>query len=362
MSLCLSMIVRDEAHVIERCLASVLPVIDAWAIVDTGSTDDTVGVIERFFARAKIPGSVYLSEWRNFGANRTEALELARRTATTHSLTIDADETLEFASGCEALRSCAGDCVELRHFVPGASFWLPKVTRNALPFRYEGVLHEYLTCASAYDLGRLSGFAVRGHFDSARNRLTPEVKYSLDARVLERELATDPDNARNWFYLGQSYRDARCFERAAEAYRKRIRLGGWEEEIWYARYQLGACLERMGQVAEARASYLEAVTTRKRAEPRLELARLAVGEGDWYAARDWARRAVECPFPVSDRLFVSEDVYTWRARDALAVANYWCGDRAACAAICWELLAGDLPASERERVQKNLDYCARNPT
>ena len=34
----LCMIVKNEAHVIERCLASVLPLIDKWSIVDTGST------------------------------------------------------------------------------------------------------------------------------------------------------------------------------------------------------------------------------------------------------------------------------------------------------------------------------------
>jgi hypothetical protein len=37
--LCLVMIVRNEAPVIRRCLASVLPIIDLWVVVDTGSID-----------------------------------------------------------------------------------------------------------------------------------------------------------------------------------------------------------------------------------------------------------------------------------------------------------------------------------
>ncbi len=32
-TVCLNMIVRDEAHVIERCLASVRPYIDSWVIL-----------------------------------------------------------------------------------------------------------------------------------------------------------------------------------------------------------------------------------------------------------------------------------------------------------------------------------------
>ena len=42
----LCMIVKDEARVIERCLASVLPLIDNWVIVDTGSTDGTQELIK----------------------------------------------------------------------------------------------------------------------------------------------------------------------------------------------------------------------------------------------------------------------------------------------------------------------------
>ena len=37
--ICLTMIVKDEAKIIERCLSSVLDYIDYWIICDTGSTD-----------------------------------------------------------------------------------------------------------------------------------------------------------------------------------------------------------------------------------------------------------------------------------------------------------------------------------
>jgi glycosyltransferase involved in cell wall biosynthesis len=43
--LCLSMIVKNEAAVIARCLESVRPCVGAWAIVDTGSTDGTQQIV-----------------------------------------------------------------------------------------------------------------------------------------------------------------------------------------------------------------------------------------------------------------------------------------------------------------------------
>ncbi|WP_197911988.1 glycosyltransferase [Kineobactrum salinum] len=85
------MIVRDEAAVIERCLASVRPYIDYWVIVDTGSIDDTPARIRA--ALADIPGELYHCRWRDFGFNRSDALERARGKAD-YLLFLDADEQL----------------------------------------------------------------------------------------------------------------------------------------------------------------------------------------------------------------------------------------------------------------------------
>ena len=74
-TICLNMIVKNEAHVIERCLASARPLIDAWCIVDTGSSDGTQGTIRALMAG--IPGTLHERPWKNFGHNRTEALQLA---------------------------------------------------------------------------------------------------------------------------------------------------------------------------------------------------------------------------------------------------------------------------------------------
>jgi glycosyltransferase involved in cell wall biosynthesis len=79
--ICLNMIVRDEAHVIERCLASVKPYIDHWVIVDTGSVDDTPARIAS--ALAGVPGTLHHRPWRDFGHNRSEALALAKPHGTT---------------------------------------------------------------------------------------------------------------------------------------------------------------------------------------------------------------------------------------------------------------------------------------
>ena len=90
-TICLSMIVKNEAHVIQRCLDSVKTFIDHWVIVDTASTDGTQDLIRRVMA--EIPGLLVERPWVDFAFNRNEALSLAR-TRADYTLLIDADDDL----------------------------------------------------------------------------------------------------------------------------------------------------------------------------------------------------------------------------------------------------------------------------
>lgn len=73
MTIALSMIVKNEAPVIARCLASVRPLIDYWLIVDTGSTDGTQDLVREILH--DVPGMLYERRWHDFATNRNEALD-----------------------------------------------------------------------------------------------------------------------------------------------------------------------------------------------------------------------------------------------------------------------------------------------
>ena len=77
--MCLCMIVKNEAHIIKETLNNILKYIDYWVISDTGSTDGTQEIIKEFFEQKKIPGELVENEWKNFGHNRTLALEAAQK-------------------------------------------------------------------------------------------------------------------------------------------------------------------------------------------------------------------------------------------------------------------------------------------
>jgi tetratricopeptide (TPR) repeat protein len=351
------MIVKDESHVIRRCLDSVMPLIDTWVIVDTGSTDGTQDVIRSHLAAAGKQGVLYERPFRDFGTNRTEALELARNRAR-YSFIIDADEVLSTSTGF-ALPNLTADAYQTLHRsgTTDTYFWLIQLVRNALPWRYEGVLHEALACVAPHRTERLEGFTIQGLFDSARNRLPREEKYMRDARVLEDALVREPNNSRYVFYLGQSYRDAGQYEKSLHAYARRAKMGGWEEEAWFAQYQFARNLERLQRRAEAIEAYLAAFQRRpSRAEPLYELARMLRESKDFQLAHLFADRARRIP-RADDTLFVDESVYRWRCLDEYSVAAYWLGQFTECAEASRRLLTeGHLPAEHRNRIEKNLTF------
>ena len=351
------MIVKDEAAVIERCLSAVVPYIDAWLIVDTGSTDDTRARIERFMEGAGKPGEVVRRPWVDFGTNRSEALALSRSWAN-FSLVIDADEVFEASAGF-SWPSLEGDAYQILHAQSGSDtrFYLTQLLRNSLPFRYQGVLHEVVVCDAPHRLEKIEGALITGFFDSARNQDGPAQKYAKDAQILERSLENDPDNARYAFYLAQSYRDAGQREKAADAYEKRSHINGFEEEAWYAELMRARLLEKLGRWEPALAAYLAAYERRpSRAETLCDLSRLHREKGQHHLAHLFANAAIQLEMP-GDILFVEQDAYRWRAQDELAVSDYYLGRYAESLAASEKLLgSGDLPASERVRVQRNLEF------
>lgn len=350
--ICLNMIVKDEVPVIERCLASVRPWIDTWVIVDTGSSDGTQTLVQR--ALQGIKGELHERPWCNFAHNRNEALDLARSKAD-YILFIDADEQLLVPAGFRwPLLSSDGYLLTCR--MNDHEYQRNALIAAQVAWRWEGVLHEYLTAPQHNGWSHLQGPQIFVSHDGARGR-DPST-YLKDIAVLEDALRTEPQNTRYAFYLAQSLRDANYLEQSREAYRRRARMGGWEEEVWYSLYQVAALTERLGEPASSvRDAYLEAYAGRpNRAEPLHDLARFHRMRSEFALAHLYAQQAVQIPRP-KDLLFVDASVYEWRALDELAVSAYYVNAMEQGRVAIKALLDGKkYPASEHRRMEANREF------
>ncbi|MGQ0846299.1 MAG: glycosyltransferase [Sporichthyaceae bacterium] len=354
-TLCLNMIVRNEAAIVERCLRAAAPHVDCYVVLDTGSTDDTVAIVERVMAEEGVPGLVAHGEFHDFEQARNCALEAART----------ADLAFDYLLLCDADMDLRVEDLEFREHLTAPAYRL--LQRNAsigyqnlrllhrnVPARYVGVTHEFL------DIGPEQAQSLDGawFWDHAEGS-SRAVKFERDIALLTAALREDPSNARYVFYLAQSYRDCGRHREAQETYRRRVALGGWEEEVWYSLLQIAWLAELLEQDEPAVAdAYLTAYQFRPtRAEPLVALARWYRENGRRFAlAHLVADRARHLPRP-SDLLFLDESTYAWRARDEYAIAAYWIGEYAASAEVSSALLADPaLPQEQRERVQGNLRF------
>lgn len=318
--ICLNMIVKDESKVIERCLKSVIPIIDYWVIVDTGSTDGTQEIIKKYMK--DIPGELHEEPWQNFEYNRNHALKLTKDKAD-YVFFIDADEQLRFDKDF-MMPKLEKDFYHVMIEYGGSRYTRVLLIKSCLDWEWKGVVHEALYCDDAKSSGILKSIANVVTSDGCRS-YDPSI-FLKDAKLLEDALKKDPKNTRNAFYLAQSYRDAGKHLESIKAYEKRSKMGGWDQEVFWSLYQIGLMRENLKMDLDSiEDSYYAAYVYRpNRAEPLYRLANYYRMQGKYNKCYAIAKLALTIPYP-SDLLFVEDWIYQWGLLMEYSVSAYWSG-------------------------------------
>lgn len=346
MTVCLNMIVKNEAKVIERCLASVMPFIDCWIIADTGSTDGTQKLILKFLQ--SIPGELHERPWVDFGHNRNEVLALSKDKAD-YQLFIDADERL-IASDTFQLPRLTHDCYFTNtHQENGSTYYRLLLIKSRLNWRWEGVIHEELVSDQVETKAILEGlvnFSISS--DGARSQ-DPD-KYLKDAALLEKA----PPTARNITFLALSYEKAGKLDLALQNYQRRISLGGWEEEIFYALYRI-ASVEALLKKPTFVESYISAHLYRpSRAEPLYWLGQYAISVKNYLLGYLLSSYSRSIPRP-SDTVYVEDSVYDYNILLQFAQCARKIGRFEEAAPVYLKLLSNkNLPPSKRALAREEL--------
>lgn len=351
-TICLNMIVRNEAHIVTEVLDAVAPFINFWVIVDTGSDDGTQSKIRNHMARLGVPGEVHERSWRNFGENRSEALQLAQGHSD-YIWVMDADDTVR---GRPDFTRLSADVYSMR-ISDGLLYWRRQLFRDGMPWRYVGVVHEYADCTEPFREERLEGdYFIESRRLGARNK-DPK-KYERDRDLLLAEVERDPTNERSAFYLAESYFNLGDFTNARIWSERRAQMGGWEEEKFYALCQVARSMFSLGEPwPEVLDAYLRAWEFRPtRAEPLHAVAAEYRARGAYQLGHLFAQRAAAIPLPEDDILFVDASVYRWRALDEQSVCASWTGRHEESFTLCRELLnRSDIPDDDRRRIAINRD-------
>ena len=355
----LCMIVKNESHVILECLNSVYKHLDYWVISDTGSTDNTKELITNFFNEKNIPGEFADLDWKGFGHNRTHSLNACKGKAD-YAWVIDADDYLE--GELVLPQTTEIDSYTLRIGKgPDFTWWRNQIFKTDAGWKYVGVLHEYAATDKPNPkiVKHEGNYKINARTTGARNvGITGIEKYSRDAETIKAALVDEPDNARYWFYLAQSYFDSQQFAKSEEAYMKRVSYGGWPEEVYYSLYRVAICKAlREKEWHEIHEAFLSAYNYRPtRAEPLFHLAQIYRMKMNMPAiAYIYAKMAADIPYPKNDILFIPDQLYRFSILDELAAVSYYAGrpdvGYQACKIILDENRA---PESEIPRITENF--------
>lgn len=333
------MIVKNEAHCLARCLESVRGIADEIVVADTGSTDDTVAIAERFGATVlRIP-------WEDdFAKARNAAIQSATGDWLLH---LDADEMLD-AEGARRIRwlvdqdGSGADAVELTLAnycdEPRAWRWAPvrlgdpyargrsgyiavgllRLFRNHRGFEYREPVHENITESVLEKGGKVRREDILIHhygYDPAKHR-TGE-KAALYLAIARKKMGERPGDTKAIHDFAEQALACNHTDDAETACRRALDIDPLELN---AASTLANILLNRGDYAEARV-LLEGLVAGGIAPPHVlsALGAIACREGRLDEAQDHLEAVLEAaPHTVMARLYLAR-VYDQlgRPEDAL---------------------------------------------
>ena len=243
LSVCL--VVRNEARQIVDCMESIKVVADEIVVVDTGSADNTVGLVTEWGRRNGALSAMKILPVGNrfhdsdgdfdFGAAKTFAFQNATKD---YVMWIDATDRIS-------------DQIMLKRrfievtFAKDVIITIPTRTPSGHAFNrlriaqrdkstMVGRIHEYMWVS---DITGLSRIHINVPIDNDKS--TRDLSRNL--RLLKKEFDREP-SARNAFYLGNTCFGMRKYDEAIEWFRKRVYSYEWADEYAEEYYKSLECI------------------------------------------------------------------------------------------------------------------------
>lgn len=249
--------IKNESKIIKRCLDSIINICDSICITDTGSTDDTLFLIKDYFKDKKIPYIIFNDTWSNFGLNRTNSYNNANIFSDIlkknifgdiytnyYGLLLDADMILESKKfdniQKNSLKHNGYTIMQYNNSIIYSNIRIIKLYSN---WKCIGLTHEYWDGNDVSSL-TFENIAINDIGDGG----SKNDKYERDIKLLSDGIKLEPNNSRYYFYLAQSYKDNKNYLESIKYYKMRIKMGGWDEEIYISYLNISEAYILLGDI------------------------------------------------------------------------------------------------------------------
>lgn len=332
---------------------------DGVFVLDTGSSDDTVKILEKSGAIVKTEN---IMPWR-FDTARNRALSLVPDDADI-CVSVDIDEVflpgwrqkLEKAAADNPganLFSCYYAWSQNKDGSDGITFYIKKIHRRS-GFVWKGIVHEVVSPMPGV---RLVECEIPGakliHMpddDKSRAQYLP---------LLEQAVKEDPENDRNSFYLGREYyfrgKNAECVRELTR--HLALPSACWDEERSASRRFLANAYARLGDDKNALKSYIMSAGEYPFSrEPWIALGKYFYGKENWEGVIFAIGEALKIEKPSTSYLNDPESFSSY-PYDVLSIAYYKTGQVALAASAAERALS---LSPDDARIRGNLDFFREN--
>jgi tetratricopeptide (TPR) repeat protein len=232
--------VKNGGAQFENMLIKNLNIIDRWTILDTGSTDETLEIINRVLVGKK-KGNLYQEPFLNFKDSRNRCLDLAgtncKFTCMLDDTYIIEDELRDFLNIVRGDQF--SDSFSLYIKSHDSEYVSNRIVKTDRKLRYIYKIHESITSENNVNVivpmhkSRIMDFRC----DYMEERTMTRKNYDL--QLLFEELVENPNVPRHLYYIAQTYNVMGKFDLAYEYYLKRIN----HPEEGFLQEKIDACFE-----------------------------------------------------------------------------------------------------------------------
>lgn len=341
-TICLCMIMKNEASIITKCLESVANYISYWVINDNGSTDNTVEIVTNFFKKKNIPGKLLTDSWVGFAHNRSFVFKEAERSSNCDWMyVIDADDHLATPLYIPDEPKDADSFIINIQEGPNVMQTRQQLFRIGLDWVYAAIVHEYPASKKfkAEKVKVCKTDKIRVIASRGGDRSKDPLKYWKDAILMEKDLVrvkAQKNNLPHWekgleerylYYICQSWHDFGKYDDCIKWAEQRVKVNGFKEEIYRAYLLKGRCLKYLHKDPNEITKALNECIKYDpyRAEGYFDLVDFYVNNEQWKEADELIKKVVKMKRP-GDKLFIVEDyTYKFGAKKEAAWISYKLG-------------------------------------
>ena len=328
------LMLKNESQRIMVTLKTLQGFITGLIVFDTGSTDDTIKIVQDWCDENKIPLHLKQGVFVDFSASRNVLLDFAD-TIEGYDFLLSLDCNDELQNGPKLLEECERFSKMPEKVFMVRQRWLSgtfinkylnaRLTKVNHGWRYKKRVHEYLAPPDGAILNRPNVseevvlYQNRNDDDDKTHR-----RFVRDKAFLSEDVKEYGDS-RDIFYLAQTLSGLGEYDEALAMYHRRSEIleGFWEERFHSYLRSAELYITKKNDLDTAIANYIKAAMIDFRAEPLVALGKIYRERQDYMLSYMFLSAACKLDYPHSNILFVAERDYTFERWQQLSIVCYY---------------------------------------